>query len=180
MNHRTTLPPAKPGTRVLAIDPGPTQSAWVVWDGEHIQAFRIEPNDDLLPRIRNWDFSVEHVAVEGIQSFGMSVGAEVFQTCYMVGRLLEAAHVEASLVYRKDVKLHLCGNCRAKDPNIRQAIVDRFGGKEKAVGRKATPGPLYGVSSHAWSALAVALTWHDSHATPAWREYYGAASDAPR
>ncbi len=33
-----------------------------------------------------------------------------------------------------------------------------FGGtKEAAIGKKASPGPLYGVSSHAWQALAVAV-----------------------
>jgi hypothetical protein len=36
-------------------------------------------------------------------------------------------------------------------------MIDRFGpGKEKAIGRKATPGPLYGVKKDIWSALAIA------------------------
>ena len=30
--------------------------------------------------------------------------------------------------------------------------------KDAAIGKKATPGPLYGVKSHAWAALAVAIT----------------------
>ena len=66
------------------------------------------------------------------------------------------------MIYRKDVKLHLCGSPRAKDSNIRQALIDRFGpGKEKAIGLKKTPGPLYGVKSHVWAALAVAVTHLD-------------------
>ena len=65
---------------------------------------------------------------------------------------------DASLVYREDVKLHLCGSPRAKDANIRQALIDRWGGKAEAVGTVKKPGPLYGVKSHAWSALAVAVT----------------------
>ena len=58
------------------------------------------------------------------------------------------------LVYRKDVKLHLCGSPRAKDPNIRQALLDKLG----PVGTKRQPGPCYGVKSHAWAALGVAVT----------------------
>jgi hypothetical protein len=54
------------------------------------------------------------------------------------------------------------GNQRAKDPNIRQALLDIFpgtgGGATPQIGTKAKPGPLYGVTSHAWSALAVAIT----------------------
>ena len=60
-------------------------------------------------------------------------------------------------VYRSKVKLHFCGSSRAKDGNVRASILDRFGGKLTAVGKKATPGPLYGVHGHMWSALAVAI-----------------------
>ena len=67
---------------------------------------------------------------------------------------------------RRAVKLHLCGSARAKDTNIRAALIDRFGGtggRRAAVGLKASPGPLYGIRSHEWAALAVAVTWHDQH-----------------
>jgi hypothetical protein len=56
------------------------------------------------------------------------------------------------MVYRNAVKLHICGTPRAKDPNIRQALIDKYG----APGTKKNPGPTYGVSSHLWSALAIA------------------------
>jgi len=59
------------------------------------------------------------------------------------------------------VKLHLCGSARAKDTNIRQALIDRYGGSA-AIGKKAAPGPLYGVSKDVWSALAVAVTAADT------------------
>ena len=64
-----------------------------------------------------------------------------------------------ALVYRRDVKLFHCQTVRANDANIRAAIIDRFGpGKEKAIGKKSAPGPLYGIKGDEWSALAVALT----------------------
>ena len=104
-----------------------------------------------------------------VQSFGMAVGAEVFETVFWIGRFIQAwsmggAFDRWSRVYRKDIKLHLCGSMRAKDSNIRQAILDRFGGKTKALGSKREPGPLYGARSHIWSALAVAITWRDTYA----------------
>jgi len=43
---------------------------------------------------------------------------------------------------------------KAKDANIRQALIDKLG----PVGTKKSPGPLWGVKSHIWSALAVAVT----------------------
>ena len=64
-------------------------------------------------------------------------------------------------VYRKDVKLHLCGSSRAKDPSVRAALIDLYpasgGGKCPQIGTKRQPGPLFGVSSHAWPALGVAV-----------------------
>src|SRR5678809_428964 len=87
-------------------------------------------------------------AIEMIASYGMAVGREVFETCLWIGRFVQAARGEHTLVYRRDVKMHLCGNNAARDSNIRQALIDRFGpGKDKAIGRKALPGPLYGVSA---------------------------------
>ena len=59
---------------------------------------------------------------------------------------------------RRAVKLALCGDSRAKDANIRQELIDRFGGSA-AIGRKAAPGLLYGISRDASSALAIAVTY---------------------
>jgi hypothetical protein len=60
---------------------------------------------------------------------------------------------DVSLVFRRDVKLHLCDSPRAKDGNVRQALLDRLGPQ----GTKKAPGPTYGVKSHEWAALAVAV-----------------------
>jgi hypothetical protein len=93
------------------------------------------------------------------ESYGMAVGAEVFDTVLWAGRFAEAARrVPVVMLPRRAVKLALCGDSRAKDANIRQALLDRFGGSA-AVGRKAAPGPLYGISRDVWSALAIAVTY---------------------
>jgi hypothetical protein len=58
------------------------------------------------------------------------------------------------LVYRRDVKMFLCGSNRAKDGNIRQALLDLVGPQ----GTKKAPGPTYGLRGDEWAALAVAVT----------------------
>jgi hypothetical protein len=90
----------------------------------------------------------------------MAVGAEIFETVYWSGIFAQAFGLDSVVrIPRKAVKIHLCGNMKAKDTNIRQAIIDRYGGKDKAIGTKKTGyGVLHGFSADTWSALAVAIT----------------------
>jgi hypothetical protein len=148
---------------MIAIDPGSSESAWVMYvDGALIE-HRKESNFDVLERLRfEWEDTGEFLAIEMIASYGMAVGKEVFDTCVWIGRFAEAWQRRGwrvDLVYRKDVKLFHCETSRANDSNIRAALIDRYGpGKDKAIGKKASPGPLYGLVGDEWSALAVALT----------------------
>jgi hypothetical protein len=154
---------------ILAIDPGPTESAFVRYCPERRKPIRFDklPNleilDELAP-IESFLGSPEQrrttLVVEMIASYGMPVGREVFETCMWVGRFVQAWGGLHDLMYRSTVKLHLCNSARAKDGNVRQALIDAFGGS-KALGNKKTPGPLYGVSGDVWAALAVAVTYAD-------------------
>lgn len=153
---------------ILAIDPGNKESAYLILGEGYPEEFQKIRNAELVDRIRGarqsctrWG-TVDHLAVEMIASYGMAVGKEVFDTCVWIGRFVQAWNGPHTLVYRRDVKMHLCGNNAAKDANIRAALIDRFGpGKDKAIGKKASPGPLYGISADVWSALAVAVTFVD-------------------
>jgi hypothetical protein len=150
-------------TLILAIDPGSEQSAWLVYNSETagIRQFAIVPNGDLLLQLR-LGVTADVVVIERIESYGMAVGREVFDTVHWSGRFTEACRpTRVEQLPRRAVKLAICGDSRAKDANIRQALLDRFGGTS-AVGRKAAPGPLYGVSRDVWSALAIAVTWADA------------------
>ena len=154
---------------ILAIDPGNEQSAWCLYDGARPRAFGKGPNARVLDLVKHpygaLQVHVEHLAIEMIASFGMPVGAEVFDTVRWIGRFEQAwsfRDEQAVMVYRRDVKLHLCGSSRAKDGNVRQALIDRWGGKAAALGTKAKPGPLYGFKADAWQALAVAVTYSDT------------------
>lgn len=140
--------------KIMAIDPGPVQSAWVLWDGQAILQHGIQPNDDIIPLLaRNHDV----LAIEWIESYGMPVGKEVFCTCLWVGRFVHASWIVGKpyeLIPRKEVKLHLCNNLRAKDANVRQALIDKVGPQ----GTKKQPGPTYGIKADCWAALGLALT----------------------
>jgi hypothetical protein len=152
---------------VIALDPGPEQTALVALrpDGRPFESTigRNAYIAELLDLIAaDPSLGAPVLAVEMIASYGMPVGADVFETCVWIGRFVERWGGEHALVYRRDVKLHLCDSPRAKDANIRQALIDRFGpSKQAAIGTKKAPGPLYGFKSHLWAALAVAVTYHD-------------------
>jgi hypothetical protein len=138
---------------LIAIDPGPTESGVVKFEsptGPFVAAKL--PNDQLLKYLSGK--REMRLAIETMTSTGMAVGAETFKTCIWIGRFLERHGGPHRLIKRGEVKLHLCGTMQARDPNIRQALVDRFGDK----GTKKAPGKLYGFHSDLYSALAIGLT----------------------
>jgi hypothetical protein len=148
---------------VLGIDPGPEQSGVVALVNGKVAMSDVLPNAGVLALLRSC--TADLIAIEMIASYGMPVGAEVFETCVWIGKFeLTAEQVYQPIsaqpprrvvrIPRKDVKLHLCGSSRAKDGNIRQRLIDLLG----APGTKKQPGGTYGVKSHAWAALAVAVT----------------------
>ena len=158
---------------ILAIDPGNEQSAFVIYDpdtgaihGKGIHANGSLRKEILTHFVKSSTSEPRHLAIEMVACYGMAVGVTIFDTAFWVGRFVEAwesTGEDHTIIYRKDVKMHLCNSMRAKDSNIRQALIDRFGpGKDKAIGKKATPGPLYGFKKDLWAALAVAVTFADA------------------
>ena len=146
---------------ILAIDPGPQQSGYVLYDDGHVVDSGVWANQQMLFKVQYYSDNPRCTcAIEMIASYGMAVGAEVFETCVWIGRFVQAwqgldhNNLLPRLVYRKDVKMHLCGTTKAKDGNIRQRLIDMLG----APGTKRSPGPTYGLNSHMWPALAVAVT----------------------
>jgi hypothetical protein len=139
---------------ILAIDPGPAKSAWCFYDQDTLLA-GISENEALVAQIPT--YPVERMAVEMIASYGMPVGREVFETCVWIGRFIQAWGKPYQFVYRKDVKIHLCGSLKANDANIRRALIDRFG----SPGTKKAPGRTYGLKKDEWAALGVAVTAFD-------------------
>lgn len=162
----------------IGIDPGPTKSAWVVAQaGDNyspLESMKVDESGH-----ENNSFVRDHVSLlmsedsrrviiempearvmmrKG-QLVGQPAGRDTLETARWAGRFEELAfdHLCASyLLFRRDVKLILCNNVRAGDKDIRRAILDFFGGETKAKGRKADPGPLYGIGgTHKWAALGL-------------------------
>lgn len=149
---------------VLAIDPGPVESAWCLIDADTCKplAFDKQGNEAVREYLRGT--SADTLAVEMVASYGMAVGAEVFETCVWIGRFLEVSE-DNPWIFRRQrhtrspVKLHHCHDSRAKDTNIRQALVDRFapGQPNHGKGTKAEPGWFYGFRADVWQAYALAV-----------------------
>ena len=152
---------------ILAIDPGTTESAFVLYKDGALRDFGQKPNEAIRAFLL-LNNSAEFLAIEMIQHYGkdMNAGATTFETCVWIGRFIEAWGGPWRYVYRREVKLHLCGNCRARDPDVRTAIIDRYpregGGSIPQIGTKKQPGPLHGVSKDVWAALGVAITYEET------------------
>jgi hypothetical protein len=155
---------------ILAIDPGNTESGYALIDPDTCRPVEVGkiPNDQLLRHLRFWltqDHPVIRVVIEMVASYGMPVGADVFETCVWIGRFAQIAESFGSfgtpcdLVYRKNVKLHLCGTSKAKDANITQALIDRFasGQPNRGKGTKGVPGWFFGFRADIWQAYALAV-----------------------
>lgn len=153
---------------VLAVDPGNAESAWVLYDGKRVLAKGYDENHDAIRLALQASAGAKvRPAIEMIASYGMPVGKEVFETCVWIGRFIEqlerTTESTVRLVYRAEVKMHLCHSMKAKDGNIRQALIDKLG----APGTKKAPGATYGVSGDAWAALGVAVTaWETPTKSP--------------
>lgn len=152
--------------KILGIDTGTTETGWAIYctSTHSITDMGIAENNEMLNIISQKDYDV--ASLEMVASYGMAVGKTTFETVYWIGRFAERAEALKKPVkryYKKlDINPAICFKSNAKDAHIRRAILDMFpkdgGGKEPSVGTKNKPGALYGIKSHIYAALAVALT----------------------
>jgi hypothetical protein len=157
--------------RVIAIDPGTTQSAYVIWDGVQIIDKDLVENDTLLNILRGWPASdwpeAEQIpmVIEQIRCYGMAIGQTTLDTVFWSGRFWEAWRGEKYLIPRMEIKKHICHNGAAKDSNIIQALADRFayGVRNRGKGIKKEPGFFFGFHDDIWQAFAVGITFWDLH-----------------
>ncbi len=160
---------------IFAIDPGPVMSGYVLYDvlEKRIHQKAKAHNDDVLDALAYCERSVERdempsyrLVIEMVACYGMAVGKSVFETCFWAGRFWQRVSCPCDLMYRREVKMWMCNNTSAGDPNVRRALIDKFpptgGGKTPQIGVKKNPGPLYGVSKDMWAALGVAITFAET------------------
>jgi len=149
---------------LLAVDPGPTTCGLVVYDTD---AQRVTQAHAKLvwPDVRRLlsDHLLSGAAVVCERTQAGPPSGDVVRTTEVVGRVMEACdhlRMPLELVYRREVLATLCVSARGpKDALVRAALIEMHGTREAlAVGTRRAPGPLYGVTSHAWAALALAVT----------------------
>jgi hypothetical protein len=151
-------------SRIYAIDPGNTQTAFVGMIDDAPIIFDKVANQQMLDWIKH--LCPTHIVIEMVACYGMPVGKEVFDTCVWIGRYQEAAlsagHT-VSFLYRSEVKMNLCNSARAKDANVRQALIDRFAKHDlkNGKGTKKEPDWFYGFHADVWAAYAVGVTYMD-------------------
>ena len=129
---------------------------------------------------------------------GQFASSELFDTLFFIGQFftrIQDNHPGALFdlkdggwkISREKVKLAVCGRrASVSDSNIRHALMDIYGGEDKAVGGTKCrtckgkgwrgrereecpackgakwlhpPGPLHGLTADRWAALGVAYTW---------------------
>jgi len=174
--------------KILAIDPGQTESAYVCWDtkrhdfvgdlgmgdeaGSPIKSMGIVANKNEIFNVISRtiiNIDIRLIAVEMMQSYGHAVGRSVFETVLMIGCMKECAFYEAAIIpitniefklYTRTVIKGALGGCRT-DTDVRQAIRQRYGESRK--GEK-----LEGVRRDIWSALALAIALEENPSLKEW------------
>lgn len=137
---------------IIGIDPGNKETAFVVITGGEIRDHFYGCNESALNRLRlHAAINKTEIYCEMIASYGMPVGKSIFDTCLFIGRIMEALP-DVKLITRNTVKNTICHSSKAKDANIRQALIDIYG----EVGTKKNQGGTFGISGDKWAALAVA------------------------
>jgi len=145
---------------VLSIDVGTIKSGYCLIEKETYKPINFGKIDniELLKIIKEEKYNI--LIYEEFASYGMSIGESTITSITWNGRYIQSAldrGIEYFPIFRREEKINLCGTMKAKDTNIRQALIDRFG----IVGTKKNPGWFYGFAGDIWSAYAVGVTYLD-------------------
>lgn len=145
--------------QILAIDPGTTDSAWVLYDTvtRTLSGFAKESNEIVLNKLDLADFPVtpDICVIEYIELW-QNAGGETVDTIFWSGRFAQAWGTNFETIKRRQVKKALLGRVNGmKDKDIRAAVIAELG----EPGTKAAPGTTYGVTADVWQALGLAIAW---------------------
>lgn len=155
---------------IMGIDPGPKTHGVVVYEASarrvlwsHKAATTEAISEALIDHAPD-DVVIERPAAMG--TIGPGIVGHMLDTAWAAGELAQMVRADAIDVHtmtRREVLRHLgvLSGTGSADSRVRRACIadHETPGGPPAVGRKATPGPLYGVSSHAWQALGAVLAW---------------------
>lgn len=155
---------------IVGIDPANKYTAFVVCETVTMRPlyFGREENRKALSEILERTLECKAhgsvvIGIEGMQSYGQPVGTPTFETCYWIGHLqchFDLYQIPHQLIFRSEEKMAICKQARAKDSNIRAALVDLFApyASNHGKGTKDEPSIFYGFKKDIWQAFAVAYT----------------------
>jgi hypothetical protein len=144
----------------IGIDPGTTKSGWATISLDGRVTGDIRTNEDVLARLY-WlgvGLGSPSVAIERLRGLGKAIGFETIQTIEWVGRFAEARHRGTGqmpvLLTRHEIlkALGVTRGSGSADSRVRSRLIAIYG----EPGTAKNPGPTYGITGHAWQALAVA------------------------
>lgn len=173
--------------KIMAIDPGTTESAYVIMDDQY-QIFSADKvgNDVILSIIADAP-GLDAVIIEDIEprysstdrsAAGAVMGQSTIETIKAFGRFSWQASLRGLMVgsvFRRDERSCLIPTKRNglpplpetapkhADGQIRVSLVRRFArhDKERGRGTMANPDTFYGFHGDMWQAMAVGVTWLD-------------------
>lgn len=149
---------------LLGLDPGTTVTGAVIYNcSEARVVYAANKLDNELVREAlfsdHWleSFGVNFYIIESMSPRGATLGHDTMTAIRWIGRFEELCcqslgEHRVELMPRDTIKRVLLGrtNLPKADSLIRQLLLDEVGPK----GTKKAPGPTFGVSGHAWQALA--------------------------
>lgn len=129
---------------IVAIDTGSDKSAFVMYNKETKQLADRHwlPNIELIERLRKYYSSgeVELVLIEMSASYGMPIGIQVLINCLIIGMFAQLAkqyNLPVKLIFRKTIKLELCGALRkVNDSAVNITIRDMYWGDPGSKSKK--------------------------------------------
>ena len=119
---------------VLGIDPGPERSGYVVFDyhANSLEEYGHEKNTEIQTYLPLWIEKCDLLAIEMVEPRGMAVGWDTFRTLVWIGRF--DAGLLFHLIRPLVIRTTLCGVAKANERNVKQALIDAWGGDRKAIG----------------------------------------------
>ena len=127
----------------LSIDPGNIGSGWVLWGPNDTMIGDIEivgHGRDRNVHIRKWIARYPnqtmncHLEIECPKPRGQPTAAEEMEMMIQIGRFLQMWRGDWTYVFRQQAKSAICGGRNPTDSNVRQALIDHFGGDSVAIG----------------------------------------------
>ncbi len=153
-------------SHVFAIDPGSSETGWVLMDANDMRPsdFGIMDNETFIGYLKAQVVKMLDAmfVCEKIVAQGMIEKKQVMETCQFTGRIQEVC--DPVFVPRREVKMWHCGTPAAKDSNVIAALVARYGDKKDkySKGTKKDPGIFYGFKDDIWQAYAVGAWYIES------------------